>query len=364
MAALPPPPPLDLPFQPPLPPMLAKAARGLPRGDGWIYEPKWDGFRVLVFRDGAELYLQSRGKKPLLRYFPELRAPLMEALPTRCVVDGELVIAQNGELDFDALQMRLHPARKRIDLLAEQTPAQVVLFDLLALGEEDLRDTPFVQRREMLEQILDGVTPPIHLTPATTDRDIAEDWFERFEGAGLDGVIAKGMADAYQPGKRKMVKIKHERTVDCVVAGFRWHKHGPGELVGSLILALFQDDGRMQQIGVAASFSKAKRVELLGLLQPWRENALVGHPWAEWMSAEHAERRPGVQSRWSSGKDLTWQPLRLGLVAEVGYNHFDGGRLRHPAHFKRWRHDKPHTECTYAQVEVAAPMEIQEIFET
>ncbi len=344
--------------------MLAKAARGLPRGDGWIYEPKWDGFRVIVFRDGDELYLQSRGKKPLLRYFPELRAPLLSALPARCVVDGELVIAQNGELDFDALQMRLHPARKRIDMLAEQTPAQVVLFDVLALGDDDLQGTPFVQRREMLEQILDGVTPPIHLTPATTDRDTAEDWFQRFEGAGLDGVIAKGMADAYQPGKRAMVKIKHERTVDCVVAGFRWHRHGPGELVGSLILALFEADGRMQQIGVAASFSKAKRVELLGLLQPWRENVLDGHPWAEWMSAEHAERRPGVQSRWSGGKDLTWQPLRLGLVAEVGYNHFDGGRLRHPAHFKRWRHDKPHTECTFGQIEVAAPMEIQEIFET
>ena len=344
--------------------MLARGAKKLPKGDGWIYEPKWDGFRVIVFRDGDELYLQSRGKKPLLRYFPEIAGPLKDALPPRCVVDGELVIARNGELDFGALQMRLHPAGSRVEKLAAQIPSQFVAFDLIALGDTDLMGTPFVQRREMLAEVLAECVPPIHLTPATTDATTAADWFERFEGAGLDGVIAKGMAAGYEPGKRTMVKVKHDRTVDCVVAGFRWHKHGPGELVGSLILALFDDDGRMQQIGVAASFTKAKRAELKEILAPWQENALDGHPWAEWMQAEqHAERRPGVQSRWSGGKSLAWEPLRLGLVAEVGYNHFDAGRLRHPAHFKRWRPDKPHTDCTYAQVEVAPPMEIQEIFD-
>ncbi len=355
---------MNLPFQPPLEPMLAKGAKALPRGDGWIYEPKWDGFRVLIFRDGDALYLQSRGRKPLLRYFPEVRGPLLAALPPRCVVDGELVIARNGELDFDALQMRLHPADSRIDMLAEQTPAQVVAFDLLALGDQDLRPTPFAERRAMLESILSAVSPPIHLTPATRDRALAADWFERFEGAGLDGVVAKGTGAAYEPGKRVMVKVKHDRTADCVVAGFRWHKNGPETLVGSLILALYADDGRLQQIGVAASFTAAKRAELVSFLEPWRDDALDGHPWAEWMQAEqHGDRRPGVGSRWSGGKDLSWQPLRLGLVAEVGYNHFDGGRLRHPAHFKRWRHDKPHTDCTQEQVEVAPPMEIQEIFD-
>ena len=356
---------MNLPFSPPLDPMLAKGAKALPTGDGWIYEPKWDGFRVLVFRDGDDLYLQSRGRKPLLRYFPEVRAPLLNALPPRCVLDGELVIAQSGALDFDALQMRLHPAGTRIEMLAETTPAQMVAFDLLALGDEDLRDTPFAERRQRLEGLLAEVRPPIHLTPATADRGVAAAWFERFEGAGLDGVMAKGGADPYRPGKRTMLKIKHDRTVDCVVAGFRWHKNGPGTLVGSLILALWGDGGRLQQIGVAASFTAARRAELVPYLEPWRANALDGHPWAEWMAAsEPGERRPGVQSRWSGGKDLTWQPVRLGLVAEVGYNHFDGGRLRHPAHFKRWRHDKPHAECTYAQVEVAPPYEIQAIFDT
>ena len=364
MPKLPPPPEMALPLQPPLEPMLAKGAKKLPKGDAWIYEPKWDGFRVIVFRDGDALYLQSRGKKPLLRYFPELEAPLLEALPERCIVDGELVIARDGELNFDALQMRLHPADSRIAMLAETSPAAFVAFDVIALGDTDLCTTPFVQRREILEQILEGCVPPIHITAATTDRAVAADWFERFEGAGLDGVIAKGMAAGYEPGKRTMVKVKHDRTVDCVVAGFRWHKHGPGELVGSLILALFNDDGRMQQIGVAASFSKAKRAELKDVLAPWMEDALDDHPWAEWMQEEaHGERRPGQQSRWSAGKSLKWEPLRLGLVAEVGYNHFDRGRLRHPAHFKRWRPDKPHADCTFAQVEVAPPMEIQEIFD-
>jgi len=352
---------MGLPLSPPIKPMLAKSARKLPRGEGWIYEPKWDGFRVLVFRDGEELYLQSRGSKPLLRYFPELREPLLAQLPERCVMDGELVIERGGRLDFDALQMRLHPAKSRIELLAEETPTEIVLFDVLALGDEDLTGVPFVQRREMLEQVLADAEEPVHLSPATTDRAVAQDWFDRFEGAGFDGVMGKGMSSVYEPNKRTMVKIKHERRVDCVVAGFRWHKNGPGELVGSLILALWEQ-GRLQQIGVAASFTAARRAELVAELAPWTQGALDGHPWAEWAQDEHGEKRPGVQSRWSAGKDLTWQPLRIGLVAEVGYNHFDGGRLRHPAHFKRWRPDKPPAECTYEQVEIAPPQELREIF--
>ncbi|MCO4769421.1 MAG: ATP-dependent DNA ligase [Deltaproteobacteria bacterium] len=352
---------MTLPLAPPLKPMLAKAAKKLPRGDTWIYEPKWDGFRVVVFRDGDELYLQSRSLKPLLRYFPELREPLLAALPERCIVDGELVVERNGRLSFDSLQMRLHPAKSRIDKLAAECPTQVVFFDLIALGDTDLSDTPFVQRREMLEQILQGVEAPVYVTPATTDRVVAEDWFHRFEGAGFDGVIAKGVADGYMPGKRTMVKIKHERTADCVVAGFRWHKNGPGELVGSLILALW-DGEKLQQIGVAASFTAARRAELVEELAPYREGALEGHPWADWAKFSQDERRPGQQSRWNGGKDLSWQPLRLGLVAEVGFNQFDGGRLRHPGHFKRWRPDKEPADCTYEQMEVIPPQELSEIF--
>jgi ATP-dependent DNA ligase len=353
---------MSLPLRSPIDPMLARAASTLPRGDGWIYEPKWDGFRVLVFRDGDDLVLQSRSRKPLLRYFPELKPPLLAALPPRCVVDGELVIEQGGRLDFDTLQMRLHPAKSRIDQLAAETPARVVFFDLLALGDEDLTARPFVQRREMLERVLAEARPPVHITPATLDRATAQDWFARFEGAGFDGVIAKGMADGYAPGKRVMVKIKHERTVDCVVAGFRWHKHGEGTLVGSLILALYEEDGRLQQIGVAASFTAARRAALVEELAPYRDGAEADHPWAEWATDEHGERRPGAQSRWSAGKDLRWEPLRLGLVAEVGYNHFDGGRLRHPAHWKRWRPDREPSQCTYAQVEVAPPEELAAVF--
>jgi len=347
-----------LPLSPPLPPKLAKNSARFPKDDGWIFEPKWDGFRVVIFRDGDDLYLQSRSLKPLLRYFPELDAPLKAALPERCVVDGELIIAQRDRLDFDALQMRLHPAASRIDLLANKTPAQVVAWDLLALGDEDLSEVPFEQRRSLLEDLLRDVEPPIHLTPATRDVAQARDWFERFEGAGLDGVIAKRADGVYEPGKRAMLKLKHQRTVDCVLAGFRWHKNGPGELLGSMILGLYGDDGRLHQIGVAASFTAAKRKSLMAEIEPLRDGALDAHPWAAWAEQEGRERRPGVQSRWSAGKSLSWEPVRVERVVEVGYNHFDSGRLRHPGHFKRWRDDREPASCTLGQVEVAAPFEL------
>ena len=338
--------------------MLAKGVRAIPAGDDWLFEPKWDGFRVLVFRDGDEVYLQSRDSKPLLRYFPELRQPILDQLPERCVLDGELVIATEGGLQFDLLQLRLHPAKSRIDKLAGETPAQLIVWDLLALGDADLRDTPFRERRAQLEQI--EVAAPLFRTPATTVRSVAEDWFERFEGAGLDGVIAKPLSDVYQSNKRAMRKVKHERTVDCVLVGFRWHKHGPGTLVGSLILGLYDADGRLHQLGVAASFTKKRREELLGELEPLRENAMDNHPWAEWANAEPT-RRAGMGSRWSAGKDLSWEAVRLERSVEVAYNHLSGGRFRHPVQFKRWRFDKPVTECTFDQLEVTPPAELSEL---
>ncbi len=350
-------------FSPPLAPMLARGAKRIPTGDGLLYEPKWDGFRTLVFRDGDELYLQSRDSKPMLRYFPELVEPLRAHLPVRCVVDGELVVARGEELDFDALQQRIHPARSRIEMLASKTPAAFVAFDLLALGDDDLRETPFGERRAALERVLAGAAPPIHLTPATREAAVAQDWFERFEGAGLDGVIAKPTGDTYHPGKRRMVKVKHERTLDCALAGFRWHKHGPGTMVGSLILGLFDDDGRMHQIGVAASFSKVRRAEFAAELEPLREGAWDNHPWADWARAQtHEVRRAGVGSRWSGGKDLSWEPVRLERSVEVGYNHLTKGRLRHPAKFKRWRLDKEPQSCTFGQIEVTPAYELQRIF--
>ncbi len=349
-------------IEPPLKPMLAKSTSAIPTGDGWLYEPKWDGFRVLVFRDGDDLYLQSRSLKPMLRYFPELEAPCKTMLPDRCVVDGELIIARGDRLSFDTLQMRLHPAKSRIDKLAAESPAQLVLWDLLAVGDEDLTETPFGDRRLRLQRLLDGAAPPLHLTPITHDPAVAQDWFERFEGAGFDGVIAKRAESTYQPGKRAMAKIKHERTADCVLAGFRWHKNGPGELLGSMILGLWSDDGRLQQIGVAASFTAAKRKALVEELAPLREGALDDHPWASWAEheAQHG-RRPGAVSRWNAGKDLSWEPLRLERVVEVGFNQFDSGRLRHPAHFKRWRPDKDVRECTFEQMESIPPYELGRI---
>jgi ATP-dependent DNA ligase len=358
---------VDLPVNPPVPPMLAKRVSALPEGDGWIFEPKWDGFRVLVFRDGDELHLQSRDEKPLNRYFPELAAPLLAALPARAVVDGEVVVARGGALDFDALQMRVHPAASRVKKLSLELPASVVLFDLLSDGARDLCGAPFAERRAALEQHVSKSVESIHVTPATRDRATAADWFQRFEGAGLDGVMAKACGGLYEPGKRAMFKVKHERECDCVVAGFRWHKNGKDTKVGSLLLGLFDDAGSLHHVGVAASFADKKRQELAELLAPYRANALEHHPWRSWAEAmlggESGEQRmPGGKSRWSQGKDLSWEPLRPELVVEVAYDHMQGTRFRHTAQFRRWRADKPPAECTYAQLEVVAPEELAAIF--
>jgi ATP-dependent DNA ligase len=356
---------VHLPVQPPVLPMLAKRVSRLPDEHDCLYEPKWDGFRTLVFRDGDELLLQSRDEKPLNRYFPELVAALTASLPERIVLDGELVVAQKGTLDFDALQLRLHPAASRVEKLARETPAAIVFFDILCEGNRDLRSAPFAERRRRLEAVVAPLAPPVHLTPATKDRSLAEDWFRRFEGAGLDGVMVKPLGGVYEPNKRVMFKVKHERECDCVVAGFRWHKQGQGEAVGSLLLGLFDDAGTLQHVGVCASFTNAKRRELATFLEPYRKNALLEHPWKDW--AEGAKvtlggRMPGGQSRWSQGKDLSWEPLRPELVVEVGYDHLQSGRFRHTAQFRRWRSDKPTEGCTYAQLEVVAPSELAAIF--
>jgi len=352
---------------PPLLPMLAKRVSELPPAGECIFEPKWDGFRALVFRDGDEVLIQSRDEKPLDRYFPELLEPLRSSLPSRCVLDGELVIVRNDGLDFDALQLRLHPAASRVNLLSRQTPSSVVFFDLLCVGDRDLRSEPFGTRRRELETLLSSAPPPIHLTPATEDRSIASDWFRRFEGAGLDGVIAKPVAGTYEPNKRVMFKVKHERECDCVVAGFRWHKKGDRTLVGSLLLGLFDDAGALQHVGVCASFSTEKRGQLAEFLIPYRKDALANHPWKHWAEqgsdvGETAKRMPGGQSRWSQGKDLSWEPLRPELVVEVAYDHMQGDRFRHTAQFRRWRNDKTPSDCTYAQLEVVTPQELAAIF--
>jgi ATP-dependent DNA ligase len=348
--------------------MLAKRVSALPDGEGWIFEPKWDGFRALVFRDGDEIFLQSRDEKSLNRYFPELIEQLKTQLPPRCVLDGEIVIARGKALDFEALQMRIHPAASRVKLLAEQIPSSMVFFDLLCEGDEDLLATPFRERRRRLASMLARCIAPLHLTPATSDRTTAGDWFRRFEGAGLDGVMAKPEAGAYEPNKRVMFKVKHERECDCVVAGFRWHKNGEGEAVGSLLLGLFDDAKTLHHVGVCASFTAAKRRELKEFLAPYQENALVDHPWKEWV--EHAEgdaakgqRVPGGMSRWSQGKDLSWIALRPELVVEVAYDHMQGARFRHTAQFRRWRSDKKPQDCTYAQLEVVPAHELSAIFD-
>jgi ATP-dependent DNA ligase len=359
---------VKLPFEPPIEPMLAKAADGLPEGDGWLFEPKWDGFRAIVFRDGDESYIQSRDLKPLNRYFPELEAPLKASLPGRCVVDGEVVIAGDGGLQFEALLLRIHPAESRVRMLAEQAPASFVAWDLLALDDTDLRGMPQGERRALLEQQLKGpLDPSVHLTPATTDRALAADWFDRFEGAGLDGVVAKRLEGKYQPGKRAMLKIKHQRTADCAVAGFRWHKNGPGTHIGSLLLGLFDDAGTLHSVGVTSSFSWDRRAALAEELAPLRENALEGHPWgqwAEWAQAaeESGQRLPGATSRWNRGKDLSWEPLRVERVAEVAYDHLQGDRFRHATTFKRWRPDKQPADCRYDQLEETAAFELEQIF--
>jgi ATP-dependent DNA ligase len=355
-----------LPVNPPVLPMLAKRTSELPAAGQFIYEPKWDGFRALVFRDSDEIYIQSRDEKPLARYFPELLDPLRAQLPGRCVLDGEIVIAANHGLDFETLQLRLHPAASRIKLLSQQTPASIVFFDLLAEGDRDLRGEAFQLRRAELERVLAHAAPPIHLTPATLDANVAADWFRRFEGAGLDGVIAKPVSGTYEPNQRVMLKVKHERDCDCVVAGFRWYKQGEHTAVGSLLLGLYDDSGALQHVGVCASFTAEKRRELVEFLAPYRSDALANHPWRAWadLSAEGAPGRriPGGQSRWSQGKDLSWEPVRPELVAEVSYEHMQGPRFRHMAHFRRWRVDKSPEECTYAQLEVVPPEELSRIF--
>ena len=358
---------MNLPVQPPVMPMLAKRVSELPQEGDWIFEPKWDGFRSLIFRDEGELFIQSRDGKPLNRYFPELAEPLLAQLPPRCVLDGEIVIVTDNGLDFDALQLRLHPAASRVKMLSKHSPSSVVFFDLLCVGDRNLCSEPFAARRRELETVLASVTPPIHLTPATSDLALASDWFRRFEGAGFDGVMAKATHGTYEPDKRVMLKVKHERDCDCVVAGFRWHKKGDRDAVGSLLLGLYDDGGVLHHVGVCASFTQAKRMELVEYLAPYRENALRDHPWKAWASPEAGadiggQRMPGGQSRWSQGKDLSWEPLRPELVVEVAYDHMQGDRFRHTAQFRRWRLDKPPTGCTYAQLEVVPPQELSAIF--
>jgi ATP-dependent DNA ligase len=355
---------MDLPVNPPVLPMLANKVSELPPGDGWIFEPKWDGFRTLVFRDGDELFIQSRDEKPLDRYFPELVEALKAQLPPRCVLDGEIVIAKDGGLDFEALQLRLHPAASRVKLLSKEIPASVVFFDLLSDGKRSLCGAPFVERRAALERLLAKVSSPLHITPATRDRAVAADWFSRFEGAGFDGVVAKAESGTYQPNKRVMLKVKHERDCDCVVAGFRWHKNSAQTALGSLLLGLYDDDGNLEHVGVCASFTAAKRKELVSFLAPYRETAIESHPWKAWAewSAEGPQRKPGAVSRWSADKDLSWEPLRPELVVEVAYDHMQNGRFRHTAQFRRWRPDKRPRDCTFAQLEVVPPQELAAIF--
>ena len=356
---------MTLPIRPPLEPMLAKLTRDLPAAGAVIYEPKWDGFRCIVFRDGDELDLQSRNSKPLLRYFPELREPLCAALPERCVLDGELVITSDKGLDFDALQLRQHPAESRVRKLAAEIPASYVAFDLLAVGDESLLGTPFGERRARLALLLADAEPPVYITPATRDRDLAADWFRRFEGAGFDGVVCKPLGDPYTPGGRTMMKVKHERTCDCAVAGYRLHKDGNG--VGSLLLGLNDEAGVLHHVGVASSMAAGERATLLETLQPYRRDALEGHPWRDWAEAasgavEGSGRMPGGPNRWNATKDMSWEPLRVELVAEVAYEGLMNGRFRHNARFRRLRTDRDPDSCRYDQLEAVAPEELKAVF--
>jgi ATP-dependent DNA ligase len=358
---------MAFPIPPPIEPMLAKPTPELPVGDGWRYEPKWDGFRALVFRDGPELYLQSRDLKPLDRYFPELVEPLkaVGGADARFVLDGEIVIERDGWLDFEALLLRIHPAASRVAMLAGETPSSFVAFDCLASGDADLRQAPLDDRRAALEAVMAGAPESVLLTPATADPAVAREWFDVFEGAGLDGVVAKRHDLRYLPGKREMAKVKHLRTADCVVAGFRWHKNGPGTMVGSLLLGLWNDAGQLQHVGVTSSFTMDKRRELVGFLEPYRRDALDGHPWGEWKEWEaqwEGKRMPGATSRWNRGKDLSWEPLRPELVCEVAFDHLQGDRFRHAATFKRWRPDKPPADCRYDQLEETPPALLADLF--
>ncbi len=342
--------------------MLAAAVDTLPEGSEFLYEPKWDGFRAIVFRGSPGLLIQSRDLRPLDRYFPELHAAFTDLLPAGCVVDGEIIVATGDGLDFDALQQRVHPAESRVTLLSQTTPASFVAFDLLAAGGRDLRSRPFAERRQRLEQLLTEVPAPVRLTAATTDRRLASDWLNRFEGAGLDGVVAKLLTLPYTPGKRVMFKVKHARTADCVVAGFRWHKSGH-DAVGSLLLGLYDDAGQLHHVGVTSAFTMATRRELVQILAPLRKDALKGHPWRAWAGASDGDvRMPGAKSRWSAGKDLSWEPLRIERVCEVKYDHLQGDRFRHATIFLRWRPDKRPRDCRYDQLEVTAPVALEEVF--
>jgi ATP-dependent DNA ligase len=359
----------------PIEPMLAKAVDALPAEGDYLFEPKWDGFRAIVFRStAADVSIQSRDLRPFDRYFPELHQALIARLPAGCIVDGEIVVAGAGGLDFDALQQRLHPAASRVAKLAVATPASFVAFDLLAVGGASWLDRPQDERRGALEQLLADAAPPLYLTPATRDRNIASAWLREFEGAGLDGVVAKPLAAAYQPGKRAMLKIKHVRSADCVVAGFRWHKsseEGGAEVIGSLLLGLYDDAGVLHHVGVTSSFTMAVRRALAQELAPLRRTALTGHPWRDWAEQDAAtkalpagaaaQRMPGATSRWSGGKDLSWQPLRIERVCEVKYDHLQGDRFRHATTFLRWRPDKPAEACRYDQLEVVPPYELKRI---
>jgi ATP-dependent DNA ligase len=372
---------MDLPLQPPVKPMLAKPSTTLPVGDGLFYEPKWDGFRCIVFRDGDEVELGSRNERPLTRYFPEVVRAVKERLPERCVVDGEIVVPRGDRLHFEALLQRIHPAESRVNLLAEQTPASFVAFDLLAIGDDSLLEVPFGERQARLRSELAGVEPPVYVSAITQDAETAQRWFQTFEGAGLDGVVAKAADLPYGPDQRLMTKVKHVRTADCVVAGFRWHKSGP--IVGSLLLGLYNDAGDLQHIGVAASFPMARRAELVDELAPYREGALENHPWRDWAefqaaaaaaangsgnggangeAGEGPERRmPGAVSRWNAGKDLSWVPLRPELVVEIKYDQLEGRRLRHTGQFLRWRPDRDPLSCTYDQLEVPVRYDLNEV---
>ena len=355
---------MRLAVEPPIEPMLAKLADELPAAGDFLYEPKWDGFRAIVFRGEESVFIQSRDLRPLDRYFPELHAALLANLPAGLVVDGEIVIATPHGLDFDALQLRLHPAASRVAKLAAETPASLVAFDVLAAEGRDLRGAPQSERRALLERVLVDIKRPIHLTPMTRDAAVALDWLSRFEGAGLDGVIVKPAHSVYEPGKRAMIKVKHARTADCVVAGFRWHKAGRNELIGSLLLGLYDDRGRLHHVGVTSSFTMTTRKALSEELAPLRERALDEHPWREWAGTEGDEmtRMPGGQSRWSAGKDLSWEPLRIERVCEVKYDHMQGRRFRHAATFQRWRPDKDPRACDYDQLEVTTPYELEKVF--
>lgn len=348
---------------PPIAPMLAKLADRLPAGGPFLYEPKWDGFRAIVFRGGSDLFIQSRDLRPFDRYFPELHDALLTRLPEGCVIDGEIVIVTPHGLDFDRLQMRIHPAASRIAMLAKSTPARFVAFDALAVNGRDVRDSPQSERRELLERTLEGLGPPVHLTPVTRDPVVAAAWLSRFEGAGLDGVIAKPEDGTYLPGKRAMVKVKHVRTADVVVAGFRWHKNGKNTLVGSLLLGLYDEHGVLHHVGVTSSFTMARRRELAVELAPLRANALEDHPWREWATGDGGSTRmPGAENRWSAGKDHSWEPLRIERVSEVKYDHMQGTRFRHAAVFLRWRPDRQPADCRYDQLEVTTAYELEKVF--